>query len=136
MPSPDEWIAARDRAVPAWSPSPGASRKGLGREIVRRWRKPTRFARIGVMIRALNRLFVEHPREVGETYLHHAAAASRFGFKLARLSACAFTHAVVPGVHKTTVSSEIKRMADDLGYRAEVARETRMKDAGAWDPGL
>jgi hypothetical protein len=88
------------------------------------------------MIRALNRLFVDHPREVGETYLHHAAAASRFGMKLARLSACAFTHAVVPGLHKTTVSSEIKRMADDLGYRAEVARETRMKDAGAWDPGL
>lgn len=88
------------------------------------------------MIRALNRLFLDHPREVGETYLHHAAAASRFGFKLARLSACAFAHALVPSVHKTTVSSEIKRMADDLGYRAEVARDTRMKDAGAWDPGL
>ena len=121
---------------PAWSLSPGASRKGLGREIVRRWSKPTRFAKNSVMMRALNHLFVDHPREVGETYLHHAAAASRFGLKLARLSACAFTHAVVPGVYKTTVSDEIKRMADDLGYRAQVARECRMKDAGAFDPGL
>lgn len=83
-----------------------------------------------------SRLFVDHPREVGETYLHHAAAAARFGLKLMRLSGCAFAHAVVPGVHKTTVSTEIKRMADDLGYRAEVARETRMAEAGAFDPGL
>lgn len=88
------------------------------------------------MIRTLNRLFADHPREVGETYLHHAMAASRFGLKLARLSGCAFAHAVMPAVHKTTVSNEIKRMADDLGYRAEIARENRMRDAGAFDPGL
>ena len=88
------------------------------------------------MIRALNRLFADHPREVGETYLHHATAAARFGLKLVRLSGCAFAHAIMPGVHKTTVSNEIKRMADDLGYRAEIARESRMKDAGAFDPGL
>ncbi|AQR60685.1 hypothetical protein BZG35_02735 [Brevundimonas sp. LM2] len=88
------------------------------------------------MIRPLTRLFVDHPREVGETYLHHAGVASRFGFRLARLSGLAFLHAVVPGVHRTTVSSEIKRMADDLGYRAEVAKEARMAEAGAFDPGL
>ena len=41
---------------------------------------------------------------------------------LAGLSGAAFIHAVVPGLHKTTVSREIKRMADDLGYRADVAR--------------
>jgi hypothetical protein len=88
------------------------------------------------MIRALNRLFLDHPREVGETYLHHAAAAGRFGLRLARLTGCAFAHAVVPALHRTTVSDEIKRMADDLGYRAQVARECRMRDADAFDPGL
>lgn len=88
------------------------------------------------MIRLLNRLFLDHPREVGETYLHHAGQACRFGFRLARLSICAFIHALAPGVHKTTVSSEIKRMADDLGYRAQIAQECRMRDAGAFDPGL
>jgi hypothetical protein len=81
-------------------------------------------------------MFVDHPREVGETYLHHAGAAASFGMRLARLSGIAFVHAVLPGVHRTTVSTEIKRMADDLGYRAEVARETRMAEAGAFDPGL
>ena len=88
------------------------------------------------MIRPFFRLFVEHPREVGETYLHHAAAASRFGARLARLSGAAFLHALVPGICKTTVSDEVIRMADDLGYRAQVARECRMRDAGAFDPGL
>ncbi|QTN20110.1 hypothetical protein HZ989_03245 [Brevundimonas sp. AJA228-03] len=88
------------------------------------------------MFRPLTRLFVDHPREVGESYLHHAVAASRFGFRLAGLSGAAFVHALVPGLHRTTVSTEIKAMADDLGYRAEVARETRMAEAGAFDPGL
>jgi len=88
------------------------------------------------MIQAFKRLFVDHPREVEESYLHHAGVATRMGLRLARLSGCAFVHALVPGLHKTTVSSEIKRMADDLGYRADIARETRMRDAGAFDPGL
>ena len=88
------------------------------------------------MIQAFKRLFVDHPREVEESYLHHAGVATRMGLRLARLSGCAFVHALVPGVHKTTVSGEIKRMADDLGYRADIARETRMRDAGAFDPGL
>ena len=88
------------------------------------------------MIQAFKRLFVDHPREVEESYLHHAGVATRMGLRLARLSGCAFIHALVPGLHKTTVSSEIKRMADDLGYRADIARETRMRDAGAFDPGL
>lgn len=88
------------------------------------------------MIRTLNRLFADHPREVEETYVEHFATAGRFGLRLARLAGTAFLHAVVPGICKTTVSDEIKRMADDLGYRAQVARECRMQDAGAFDPGL
>lgn len=88
------------------------------------------------MSRTLNRLFVDHPREVEETYFQHMAASSRFGFKLLRLSACAFAHAVVPGVFKTTVSDEIKATARTLGHRAEEARECRMREAGVWDPGL
>ena len=88
------------------------------------------------MITSLKRLFVDHPREVGEGYFEHMAVAARVGFKLARLSGAAFTHAVVPGLCKTTVSDEIKRMADDMGYRAQVARECRMQETGAFDPGL
>lgn len=84
----------------------------------------------------LSRLFVDHPREVGEGYFQHMATAARVGLRLARLSSAAFLHAVMPGVCRTTVSDDIKRMADDLGYRAQVARECRLEQSGAWDPGL
>lgn len=82
------------------------------------------------------RLFVEHPREVGESYLEHMAASGRFGLKLLRLAGCAFVHALVPGLFKTTVSDEIRATARTMGMRAEEARECRMRNAGAWDPGL
>ena len=88
------------------------------------------------MSSTFSRLFRDHPREVDETYLEHMAASSRFGFKLIRLAGCAFTHAVVPGLFKTTVSDEIKATARTMGMRAEEARECRMRDAGVWDPGL
>ena len=42
------------------------------------------------MSRTFHRLFVEHPREVDESYFHHMAASSRFGFRLLKLAACAF----------------------------------------------
>lgn len=82
------------------------------------------------------RLFRDHPREVGETYFEHLAASAGFGFKLLRLAGAAFAHAIVPGVHKATVSTAIRSMAKDMGGRAEEARETRMRDAGVWDVGL
>lgn len=88
------------------------------------------------MTRTLKQLFADHPREVGESYFQHMAHSASFGFTLARLSATAFLHALVPGVHKSTVSDEIKGIARDMGGRAEEARECRMRDAGVWDPGL
>lgn len=88
------------------------------------------------MIQTLKRLFVDHPREVGESYVEHFGAAVGFGLKLMRLAGCAFAHAVLPGLHKTTVSDEVRRMARDMGGRAEEARECRMRDAGVWDPGI
>lgn len=88
------------------------------------------------MARLLRRLFTDHPREVGEGYFEHMAQAWTFGFRLLRLSGAAFLHGATPGVCKTTVSDGIKEMAGELGGRAEEARDTRMRDAGVWDPGL
>lgn len=88
------------------------------------------------MIRTLSRLFVDHPREVEESYLHHMAASSRFGFRLLKLAGCAFIHAFVPGLHKATVSKAVCSMASELDGRAQEARECRMREAGVWDPGL
>lgn len=88
------------------------------------------------MLNAFNRLFRDHPREVDESYIEHMAASGRFGFRLLGLAGAAFAHALIPGVHKTTVSDSVKSMAREMGGRAEEARECRMRDAGVWDPGL
>lgn len=83
-----------------------------------------------------SRLFLDHPREVGETYLEHAAAASAYGFRLVGAGLAALVHAVIPGLFKTTASDCVCDMAAELNGRRLIARETRMREAGAWDPGL
>ncbi len=83
-----------------------------------------------------SKLFTEHPREVGETYFQHMGASFRFGFTLLRLASCAFIHAVVPGLHRSTVSDRIRSLAADMNGRADEALEGRMRDAGVWDAGL
>jgi hypothetical protein len=51
---------------------------------------------------------------VNETYLEHMAASSRIGWRLAKASAACFIHAVVPGLHKTTCSSAILKLHDEV----------------------
>lgn len=88
------------------------------------------------MRKTLARLFVDHPREVGEGYFEHMAASGRYGLRLLGAACAAFAHSVCPGVCKTAASDTVKQMARELGGRAEEARETRMRKAGAYDPGL
>lgn len=83
-----------------------------------------------------SRLFLDHPREVGESYLHHAGAASSYGFRLLKAAMAAFVHALIPALCKTTASDCVCDMADELSGRRLTAREARMREAGAWDPGL
>jgi hypothetical protein len=61
-----------------------------------------------------NRLFLDHPRALGESWLAHSRNAAGFGVALARASAACFVHALVPGLCRTT------------GSRAIVALHTRM----------
>lgn len=88
------------------------------------------------MIRTLKRLFTDHPRDVGEGYFHHMAVSARFGFRLLGLAGTAFLHAVVPGLCRATVSKAVSAMAEEVDGRARIARDSRLREAGAWDPGL
>ena len=86
------------------------------------------------MSNLLWKLFLDHPSQVDETYTVHAAHSAAYGWRLFKASMCAFCHALVPAVHKTTASDTVKAMAQELGGRAIVAREERMRRAGAYDP--
>jgi Family of unknown function (DUF6356) len=88
------------------------------------------------MSKLFNHLFLDHPQEVGESYGQHAAAASRYGWRLLKASACAYLHALVPALHKTTASDTVRGMAAELNGRALTARDERMRRAGVFDPGL
>jgi hypothetical protein len=86
------------------------------------------------MTRLFDRLFLEHPRDARESYAAHAAAASRYGWRLLKASAYAFTHAIVPGLFKSAASDSIKQMACELSGRAQSTCEERMRRSGTYDP--
>lgn len=49
--------------------------------------------------RCVNRLFLEHPRVQGETYLQHMKTAVDIGTRFGVASIFTFVHAAVPGVN-------------------------------------
>jgi hypothetical protein len=57
-----------------------------------------------------NRLFVDHPRSVDESYIEHFGVASRFGVTMIWGGLCALIHAIVPGWCVTTGSDTIARL--------------------------
>lgn len=89
-----------------------------------------------MMTSKFSKLFTDHPKEVGETYFEHMATSAKFGGLLLKLAGCAFLHALIPALHRTTVSDTVRALANDMNGRAKEAQESRMKNAGVWDVGL
>ncbi|MBP6013737.1 MAG: hypothetical protein KBA31_16035 [Alphaproteobacteria bacterium] len=65
-----------------------------------------------------DRLFLQHPRSVGETYFEHAAMALGFAARLFLAGLACMIHALVPGVLQRTGS----RMIADLQARIVTGR--------------
>lgn len=60
------------------------------------------------------RLFSDHPRSVGESYLEHQRHAFGFGFTLLGASLACLIHGVVPGLFVRTGSQTISRLHDRM----------------------
>lgn len=71
------------------------------------------------------RLFLQHPRSIGESYLEHQRHALGFGFSLLLASLACFVHAIVPALFVRTGSNAITRLHD----RMVVNRAPRRADA-------
>lgn len=65
-----------------------------------------------------DRLFLQHPRSVGETYFEHAAMALGFAARLLLAALACTAHALVPGLLQRTGS----RMIADLHARMVTGR--------------
>jgi len=84
----------------------------------------------------LERWFLAHPREVGENYVEHQAAALSFSFQLFGAAAACFVHALVPGLFQRTGSATVKRLHEQM-----ITKRVRRSDAveasfAAFDAGL
>ena len=63
------------------------------------------------------RLFLQHPRSVGESYLEHQRHALGFGFSLLLAALACLIHAVVPGLFVHTGSDAITRLHGRMAAR-------------------
>jgi hypothetical protein len=60
------------------------------------------------------RLFLAHPREVGESYGEHQRVALGFAVRLLGAAAACLVHALIPGLCTRTASRAITRMHEDI----------------------
>ena len=74
------------------------------------------------MNRLVQKLFFEHPKAVGETYLQHFKSATSIGNKMMFFGVAEYVHAIVPGIDLfkavgTSSSKEIEDLANTLNKR-------------------
>lgn len=60
------------------------------------------------------RLFLEHPRSVGESYLEHQRHALGFGWSLLLAALACLVHALVPGLFVRTGSTAVTRLHERM----------------------
>ncbi|THD36612.1 MAG: hypothetical protein E7773_06275 [Sphingomonas sp.] len=58
----------------------------------------------------IDRLFLRHPRSVGETYAQHAGVAFGFGARMIVGGVAAMVHGVVPVLCTRTASNTVKAL--------------------------
>lgn len=67
----------------------------------------------------LQRLFLEHPQSVDETYLEHAKFSGSFAFWLFIAAFAALVHAVIPAAFEKTGSRIITRLYGRIHNRGK-----------------
>lgn len=68
-----------------------------------------------------NRLFLDHPHSVGESYLEHQRASLTVALALLGAGLAACVHAVVPALFRTTGSRTIARLHRQITERTAPA---------------
>jgi hypothetical protein len=60
--------------------------------------------------RALDKLFREHPRDIGESYGEHAGHALFIGSRMLLAGCACVVHALLPGLFERTASNTVDRI--------------------------
>lgn len=80
-----------------------------------------------------DRLFTEHPRSRGETYVEHARAAAGFGGTMIVGGLACLVHAAVPALFGTAASSRVVRLHERLHSRKPRGAKPRPSDRWVLD---
>ena len=67
----------------------------------------------------IERLFLDHPRSLNESYLQHFAVAAGFAVRLIGAGCAALVHAFVPCLFEKTASTEIRSLAAKIDGRGK-----------------
>lgn len=87
------------------------------------------------MIRPLQQLFLDHPKQVGESYLEHARVAGRFGAEMVVGGLACLVHAVVPALFAKTASERVKKLYAQIRARQpNLAGRAMDHEQSAWLP--
>jgi hypothetical protein len=78
------------------------------------------------------RLFIDHPASVRESYLEHMMMAGGFGWTLLRASLACFVHALVPGLCERTGSTLIRELHGRMVTHRVRTDGTAEDDAMLW----
>jgi len=79
--------------------------------------------------RVIDKLFLRHPRSVGETYWQHLRQALTFSGHLAVAAMACLAHALIPACFQTTASRRITHLHDRMvGNRRRTRARRTDKD--------
>jgi hypothetical protein len=81
----------------------------------------------------IDRLFLDHPRSVGETYLEHMGSAGRFGSRMILAGVACMLHGLFPFLFVKTGSNAVRTLHDTMVVnrrRAAIAAE--LSELGAY----
>lgn len=73
----------------------------------------------------IERLFLSHPKTVGESYVEHFGVASRFGVTMIAGGIACLVHAVVPALCVRTGSDTVKRLYGKMKSRQPAFAQQR-----------
>jgi hypothetical protein len=67
------------------------------------------------------KLFIDHPRAIGETYGQHARTALSFGWRMMTGGLACMVHAIVPGLFVKTASRTVVQLDAEMRGRTPSA---------------
>ena len=75
------------------------------------------------MQQQLDKLLLEHPRDIGESYAEHAGHACYIGLKMIGAGIACLVHALLPGLFVRTATATVDDIQNRMIQRADAAEE-------------